>query len=69
MGKTTLGRFLEKASQHIRLNLANGVTQVKVNFVRVSYDKIFSQLQLEHVTSNPDADPVAAFDIIRPLAD
>jgi hypothetical protein len=66
MGKTTFGRFLESASQHI---LLKGSTQVKVNFVRVSYDKVFTQLQTEYVQENPDADQVAAFDIIRPLAD
>ena len=65
MGKTTLGRFLESASQNLRMSDAN----VKVHFTRVSYDMVFSKLQLDYVTSNPEADQVAAFDLIRPKAD
>lgn len=40
MGKTTLGRYLELASQNIKLTLIKG----NIHFTRVSYDIVFSQL-------------------------
>lgn len=69
MGKTTLGRFLESAAHNVKLILPNSTQHATVNFTRVSYDVVFTQLQVDYTKSNPECDPVAAFDIIRPFAD
>ena len=69
MGKTTLGRFLESAAHNVKLILPNTSQPATVNFTRVSYDIVFTPLQLDYTKSNPECDPVAAFDIIRPFAD
>jgi broad-specificity NMP kinase len=68
MGKTTLGRYLESAASNVNIVMDNG-RFLKANFTRVSYDIVFSTLQAEYMKQNPEADFIAAFDIIRPKAD
>ena len=64
MGKTTLGRFLESASQALRVVLPDGKTHGTVNFTRVSYDHIFTELRDQHCRENPGCCTIAAFDIV-----
>ncbi len=56
MGKTTLGRFLESAAHNVKLVLPNSSQPASVNFIRVSYDVVFTQLQVDYTKSNPECD-------------
>ncbi|CDW71775.1 UNKNOWN [Stylonychia lemnae] len=67
MGKTTIGRFLEQAS--LKLKVQTLGSNVKVQFKRVSFDHVFTDLQQKYFQEHPDVDFQAAFDIIRGQAE
>ena len=81
MGKTTLSRFLNSTTKGIlkvnysdKLNDKLGInsqnqTNIRLDFQKISYDRILTGNQKEYCQANPEVDMHEAIDIIRGKAD
>jgi hypothetical protein len=47
----------------------NASKQIKIQFEKISYDRIFTSMMKQYVEEHPDVEVHAAFDIIRSQAD